>query len=142
MCRGAVEEADHACGECFGLSDGADLFTGFGFDPDLIGAQAGNIGDSLGHRRQVRRQFGLLEKDDGIEIDDAPACRADLAESFDEELGAVASFIFGCRVWEEATDIAQIGGTKEGVDDRVQEDIGVAVADRRVFRRNINTPDA
>ena len=71
--------------------------------------------------------FGALGTNRAIDVAYSVAVRFEQIDGAAEEHFAVSAFIFGGGVGKVIADVAEIGCTKEGVADGVNEHIGIAV---------------
>jgi hypothetical protein len=71
-----------------------------------------------------------LSKDDAIEVDDAKPGGGDLLPGDLQHFTRVASAISLLGVGKQLANVAQRGGSQQGVGDGVQQDIGIAMADQ------------
>jgi hypothetical protein len=88
----------------------------------------------------VIRQFWPLGVDDAIEVHHAKAGLGNLCCRGGQHFGRVAAPIGGLGVRKQAANIGQGGGSQYGVGYRVQQDIGVAMADKLSVMRHVDSP--
>ena len=86
----------------------------------------------------VGEQLGPLGENDAVDIDDVPAEQFHRFEDVGEHFARVAAAVFGIGVGIHQPDVAQGGGPQQGVDHRVQQRVGVAMADRLPIVGNIH----
>lgn len=78
----------------------------------------------------MRRQSGALCKHNTVNIDNAESRVRNLLSGDLQHLARVAASIRRIGVREQFTDIAQRSGAQQGIRHRVQQRIGVGMADR------------
>ena len=87
----------------------------------------------------VIRQFWPFGVDDAIEVHDAKAGLGDFCGGGGQHFGRIAASVGRIRVGEQAADIGQGGGSQQRVGDRMQQHVGVAVADKLPVVRHIDS---
>ena len=79
-------------------------------------------------------QFGLLGDDGAVHVHYAPTLSLHGGVGLAQQGAAVGVFMFGGGVGEVGADIAQGGGTEQGIGDGVQQGVGVGVAEQAFFK--------
>ena len=86
----------------------------------------------------MRKDFGTLRKNHAIQIYDLKARGRDTAERRSQHLRGITAFVGRIGVGKEFPDIAAGRRAEQGVSNRVQEHIGIAVAQRPAVVRDCN----
>jgi hypothetical protein len=79
---------------------------------------------------------------DAIQVDNAVTGFGDFCGGRGEHVSRVAAAVGFLCVGEHATNIGQGGGAKDGIRDRVQQDVGIAVADELPVVRYVDPAEA
>jgi hypothetical protein len=124
----AGEENDGVGGHGFFASDGADTLSGFGFDVDGCGGESEQTCEAIFDRRLIRCELGVLCVNGAIEVYGLPTGVSYPFHGESEEASGVDSEIGGIGIGEMFADISFACGTENGVGDRVEQDVGVAVS--------------
>jgi hypothetical protein len=122
-----VKEYNGVRGEGFAASNGSNFFAGLGFDVDLLGGGVQELCEAAANARFPVGEAWLFRVDGAIEVDDLPVLLAEGVEDSLEECGRIGIEKCGAGVGEPFADIAQCSGTEEGIDDGMEEDIGIAM---------------
>ena len=130
--RSAFQQRDAVAGDGAFFANGIDVFVGFAFDVDLLDGDAKQLGEALFHGLFIRGEFGLLGDDDDVDIGDLPGGLAEAFHGGFEEFGGIDAFEFGVGVGEEFADVGEAGSAGEGVDEGVEDDIGIGMAGETV----------
>lgn len=117
------------------------MFAGFGFYADLFFRHAEDFGDSIANCVSVWAYFGPLSENDAIQVHDLVAGGANASGGLGQHVGRVAVFVGWVSVGEHFADVADGGGTEEGIRDGVQEYVGVAVADGVLVVRDVEAAE-
>jgi len=115
-------------GDGFFFADGVDGFAGFAFDVDLGFGDLKELGEAFDHGGFVGGEFGFLGEDDDVGVEDVVAGFGEFFHGGSEEFGGVDVFVLGVGVGEELADVGEAGGAGEGVDEGVEDDVGIGVA--------------
>ncbi len=111
------------------LSHGIDTLVRSGLDVDPSRCRFQQIHNVVLHARLERRNLGAFQNQRDIDIPDfVPVPVHDLIGVF-HELAGITSLPPGIRVLKDLSDIRQCQGTENGVDDRVVNDVSIAMGD-------------
>lgn len=124
-----LEQRDALGHQGFLSADGAHRFARLGFQADAIDRQVQHRGNALAHRQLEWRQLRLLGKDNTVEIHDPKTACGHLLPGCLQHLGRVAPPVRRVLVAKQFANIAQGGGTQQGIGQGVQKRVGIAVAD-------------
>ena len=94
------------------------------------------------HRVDVRREPRRFRDYGSIDVHDCEASVRDETGGLTQQPQAVGVPVRLVVGGEVAADVAQRGGAQQRVNDRVQQDVGIAVSDRMPVVRNIHPADA
>ncbi len=97
---------------------------------------------SLTHRIDVRGHLGAFGKDHAVQIDDVHAVMADALDRLVHEIAAVTVAVVRIIVREQSPDVGFGDRSQQRIGDGVQQDIGIAVADRVDLARDIDAADS
>ena len=89
----------------------------------------------------MRCHSGRLRDDGGIEIDDAITGIAEQTGNLAQQGPAVGTLVARIGVGKVAADVAQRGGTEQGVAKSVQQHIGIRVPVQTFFECNRHSAD-
>ena len=95
---------------------------------------------AIDDRSFVGRKLGALGVDDGVEVGQAVAGGGDAVVGQSQHVGRVAAAVRFLRVREQDADVGQAGGAEQGVGDRMEKDVGVAMADGMPIVRHVDAP--
>src|SRR3990170_3551299 len=123
-----AQEGDGDGGDPFAAAYGADPLVGRGLDVDPGRVQTQRLADRLPHLRQVRRQLRPLRDERGVHVLRPVGGLLHRGADLSEEAAAVGPRVGRIIRRVALADVPQAGGAEEGVDDGVEEDVGVAVA--------------
>ena len=116
-------------GDAFAAPDEAHALGGGGFDGDVGRGDAHDVGHRALHVGDVGVELGLFGHDGGVDVAQFVARIAEETHGAGEEDLAVDAGILAGGVGEVIADVAQSGGTEQGVADGVDEYVGVAMAE-------------
>ena len=125
---GARQQGHGSGGDALGAPGEAQIVGGGSLDADPVGVDGQGGGQVGAHRRDVRRQAGPLRQHCSIYVDNKPTGGGDdPGRAFQQQQAADAG---QRRVagGEMRADVAGAGGAQQGVNDRVAQNIAVAVA--------------
>jgi len=129
-----VDEHDDALGlDGFFSADGPDLFTRFRFHADLSDVQGQDLGDTATDGVFVRADPGALDVHHAVDVRDLPVRLGDEVARLAEHVGGITAVVVRVVIGEQFADVAQRRSAEQGVGHRVQQRVGVAVADRVVI---------
>ncbi len=99
-------------------------------------------GDALAHRGAMRRELRLLQHDEGIDVDEAPAGCRDAAPGLGQQIEAAARRA-SCSSLDGKMrpDVVHAGGAEQRVAERVTDDVGVGVALEAVGVRDLDAAE-
>ncbi len=86
----------------------------------------------------VRGKFGPLGGNHTVEVDQAVTGGGDAVVSLAEHVGGVAAAVGFVGIGEQLADVEQSGGAQQGVGDRVEQHVGVAVAHQMPIVRHVD----
>src|SRR3990172_1471629 len=127
-CSRFAQEGHGDGGDPFAAAYGADPLVGRGLDVDPDRVQPQRLADRLPHLRQVRRQLRPLRDERGVHVPRPVPGLLHRGADLSEEAAAVGPRVGRVVRRVALADVPQAGGAEEGVDDGVEEDVGVAVA--------------
>jgi hypothetical protein len=116
-------------GNGFATAYGVNTFVGLGFQVNRLRPHAKRFCEGFTHSWEVRAELGFFGDDDSIHVLD---CQKLFIEKFArvfEEHQAVRAFPLGIGVGEMRADIAERGGSKQRVANRVGENITIGMTD-------------
>jgi len=116
--------------DAFFASGKSHTLVGGGFDGDVVGRDVKEGRHALLHRLYVWVDFGLLGHKGAVDVAHAPSFVLKEGEGTGEEDFAVDVFVLGTGVGKVEPDVAEVGGPEEGIAYGVDEDIGIAVAEK------------
>lgn len=103
-----------------------------GFDADSVWFYVHKGSEYSLHSRNVRIDFGAFCTNGAIDVADVVAARGDeIGSASEKDLTVDASELF-TGVWEVVADVAHISGAEHSVANSVDEDIGIAMAEKSV----------
>lgn len=129
MVRLALDQHDALGADRQLLADRPHRLARLGLEPDGFLGDAEHGGDAAPDRGAVWKDFGPLGENHAIQICDPPAGGRQAIGRRPEHRRRIASLIGGVGVGKHLADVAEPSRAEEGVGDRVQEHVGVAVAD-------------
>ena len=104
-----------------------------------VDRKAEDGGDPGAHRRAVRADLGRFADDRTIDmVDDRSALRGPARRHGRGNWSDAAPFHCGSRRREMLADVAEPGGAEQGVGDRVEHDVGVAVPGQAAIVRDFD----
>ena len=106
-------------------SFGAKAFVGLGLYGNAFYRNAQAFGQRLANRGDMRIQFGFLGNHGRIDIGQATTGLLYHNIRFCKELQAISAFVGGVGVWKMLTDASQGCGPKQGIGNRMGEDVRV-----------------
>src|ERR1700751_3662442 len=109
---------------------GVDTFVGFGFQVNCLRAHAKRFCEGFTHSWKVRAELGFFGDDDSVHVLDSQMLFIEKFARVFEERQAVRAFPLGIGVGEMRADIAERGGSKQRVANRVGENITIGMTDR------------
>ena len=101
-------------------------------------ADAEDAGDAMADGVFVVGELRAFGVDDAVEVHDAVAGVGDFVRRRSQHVGRVAAAVRFLRVGEQAADVGQGGGAEQGVGDRMEQHVGVAVADEVPIVRHVD----
>src|SRR5450830_320426 len=129
-CRRLDKHADRLRGHALFPAQITEFLVGLCLDVDLLGRHADVFGDARDHLGDVRRQLRLLGDDGGVDVANRVAGGYHAVGHFAQQGARVGAGEHGVGVRKMLADVAQGGGAQHGVDDGVQQDVGVRVAEQ------------
>jgi hypothetical protein len=133
------EQSDAFRHQGFLATDRADQFPRLGLQADAVQVDLQKFGQSLADGKFVRRNLGLLGKQNAVDVTDAIARLANPGQGQRKHLGRVPSAVRRIGIGKQFANISQGQGAQQGVRDRVQEHIGVAVPDQSVVKGDFDS---
>lgn len=127
---GRTKTHDGGSGDGFAPSNGIDTLIGFGLDAHRIDRQRHQPREFLADGLLVRAQFRALGVNGDIHIYGCISLSAHPLQGFGEKPAAINSAVLGVGIRKHIAYIGQTGGSGQGVNDGMDDDISVAVADR------------
>jgi len=116
-------------GNGFAAAYGVNTFVGLGFQVNGFRPHAKRFCEGFTHSWEVRAELGFFGDDNSIHVLD---CQKLFIEKFArvfEEHQAVRAFPLGIGVGEMRADIAERGGSKQRIANRVGENITIGMTD-------------
>jgi hypothetical protein len=113
-------------------------FACLGFETYLVRAQSEYSGDAVSDRIVVIGQLRALGMDDAIKIHNLITGIRDFRGGDGKHLGRVALRVGLVRIWKHASDVAQGGSPQQRVGHGVQQNVGVAMADKLPVVRHVD----
>ena len=135
------KECDGMGADAFLAAFEAEVFGSGGFDGDIVNRGVEDVGDGLAHERDERGYLGLLSNDDAVDVADAESMLVDELKAVAEEYFAVDVFVLGVVVGEVLSDVAEGGGTEDGVADGMEEYVGVGMAEEPFGVRDLDAAE-
>ncbi len=107
------------------------MFGGGGFDGDVIKVDAHHLGEGLLHLWDVGIEFGMFSADGAVDVADAVAFGGNDVEGLAQKnLGVDVLKLVALLGWKMITDVAHVGGSKNGVANGMDEHIGIGMAEQ------------
>jgi hypothetical protein len=97
-----------------------------------------NPGDSVSDGIVVIGQLGSLGMDDAIKVYNLITSVCDLRGGRRQHLGRVALSVGLVGIWKHLSDVAQGGRAQQGVGHGVQQNVGIAMADKLPVVRHVD----
>src|SRR5438309_2337615 len=108
--RVGFEESDNLAGDGLGPANVADALSGLGLDVDRPGRQGEKAGETRADVGLDRPELRLLNEDNHVYIDRAPARAAQALERLTQEQSGVRASVSRVGVGKGVADVAQAGG--------------------------------
>ncbi len=117
------------------------MLAGLGLEPDGRFVEIQNLGDPPPDGRPVWQDFGPLGENHAIQVHDVPARGGDPRGGGLQHPRGIAAPVGWIGVGKHLADVAQAGGSEEGISDGVKKDVGIRVADRGPVMRDRDTTE-
>ncbi len=105
----------------------------------MVGREFQEVGDRGTNLVFVRTKPRLFRVDDQIDVADTKTRGVDAAQGCAQELAAVGVFPRRITIRKQVADVGLAAGSEQGVGQRVQDDVSVAVAEEPAVKRNFDT---
>ena len=117
----------------------AEAFFGCGFDADAVEFDAAGIGEIMAHFQNVRGHLGRLGDDCDIRIAQPIPFLREQADDVFEQFDAVGTAIVFVGVGEVFADVTERCRAEQGIDERMDGDIRIGMAEQPLFIRDRHT---
>ena len=104
-------------------------------------SQQQGVGDVRAHGIAVGRDLRLLQHDERVDVDDAPAHARDAAPGLGEQVEAARAGPALVARREHRPDVVQAGGAEQRVAEGVADDVGVGVPLEAVGVRDLDAAE-
>jgi hypothetical protein len=118
-----------------------ELFGGRRLDVDPVTFRIDGFGDVVPHHRDMRGQLRPLGNDGRIDIADDETFCAGQPHHVAEQLQAVGPLVCSIGIGEMLPDVTLANGPQNGVGNGVQQHVGIGMAEKARFMRDINPAD-
>jgi len=122
------EQGDGGGGDGAAGSDFTESFVRFGFDVDGGEIDVEHFADASFHLSFDGREIGLFGVDGEVDVDDLVIFLSQAVPDNDQQFFAVGVSPSGVCIRKEGPDVAETGGSEQGVDNGVQGSVAVTVA--------------
>ena len=117
------------CGDGFAAAYGVDTFVGLGFQMNRFRRDPERFCERFAHFWEMGAEFRFFGDYDGIHVLDSQMLFIEKFARVFEERQAVRAFPLGIGVGEMRADIAERGGSKQRIANRVGENITIGMTD-------------
>ena len=118
----------------------AEVFGGGGLDGYAVNRYVQYVGNTLAHLWYEGPHFGLLCHNDAVDIADAIAFLSEKVVAVMQQQLAVDAFVSRVGVGKMLANVSECGGTKQGVTDGVEQNVGVGMSQQPFAMGYLNTP--
>jgi len=125
--RNWLDQDDGLAGDGLTSANGADVLTGLGFD---VNRQLAHLEDSCqvgANCRLMGAELGLLGMNDHVAIDGPPARSREPLDYLCQHTRAIGSLPARVGIGVMLSNIAEAGGTQNGIGDGMTHHVGVGV---------------
>ena len=140
-CVLALEQYHHLGADRFFAADRANPLARLGFEVHRRGWHREQASHRLSNLRLVAGKLRPLGEDGTIGVDGPPTLRADGRQDLGEHLRRTAITVRGIVVRKPFADVTQPGRTEQGVNQGVQQDVGIGMPYRTPIMRNPNAAE-
>jgi len=123
-----VQQDNRVSAYAFATAFKAQVFGGRSFYANQLSLDTEHFGDIHTHLVSKGRKARLLCNDDAVYVFDAPSVEYQELVDPPEELKGVGAFVGRICGRKVLADVAEVGGTEQGVHDCMNEYVGIRVA--------------
>ena len=124
--------------ESFFAAHEAHFFGGGGFDGNIAGGDIEDAGNGFLHVGNMGFDLGRFQTEGSVNINNSiPFAGNQVFGALQQDL-AVDVFEFPGSIWKMIADIAQAGGTQQGITDGMEQHVRIAVAQRALVVGDFN----
>jgi hypothetical protein len=127
------EQRDALRAHRFAAPHSVDLFAGFGFHANVMRRNFQQFGNSHPHSVFVVAQFWPLEHYNAIDVYYPPILASQSIANVRDHAGRIATTMGRIRVRKQIADVPHRSGPQQCVNHRMQQRIGIAMADRMLI---------